>query len=307
MRIFLPLGALLAGLAILLLGDMELPARSEHKTHWLSAAGLAALAFGGGMAWALRRGRSRRESGHARELAALGSLLEASEASRAEMAQCLHEPVRAMRALLENIQSPGAEGLAVRQLGELIANVDAIGEKIANIRDLARLKSGTCAVSVSSVDLGALLRACEHAFHPAAARAGLDLVVSPVSAWVCSDAVMLQRIMENLLRNAIRFTVTGAVAISCKVSASEVTVTVRDTGVGMYPHQVDGLLSCSQGQAQDYGEPPPAGRGLEVVRRMTALLGHKLSVRSAKGKGSDFSITLKRVDIPATGWPHGAL
>jgi len=264
------------------------------------ASGVALLAIAWACFQALRSKARQREAGLVRKLTAARKQLNASEAAVEELAQYLQEPVRAMRSLLEGLDLSGVGTAASKQMGELVANVDAISEKISNIRDLSRLASGNYPVVISSVDAGPLLKECERAFRAATTRTGLDLVVSPASAWVLTDPALLRRMLENLMRNAIRFTFTGAVAISCKVHDDMVEIVVRDTGIGMHSHEVERIIAGRKG-AVHHGDDRPlgAGTGLAVVQRMADLLGHKLAIRSSKGKGSDFSITLPRAKVPA--------
>ena len=270
------------------------------------ASGVAFVVIAWGGFQALRSKARQREAGLVQKLAAARKQLNASEAAVEELAQCLQEPLRAMRSLLEGVDLSGAGAAANKQMGELVDNVDAISEKISNIRDLARLASGNHPVVISSVDAGLLLKECERTFRVAVAHTGLDLVVSPASAWVLTDPVLLRRMLENLMRNAIRFTFTGAVAISCKVHDDTVEIVVRDTGIGMHPHEVERIIDCRKGDLRHgSGRQQGAGTGLAVVQRMADLLGHRLAIRSTRGKGSDFSITLPRGKGPAGGHLEG--
>lgn len=308
MRLFLPVGLVLAGLLAWLMGYPGQPGHLDAGGYWIPAsllATLALVAIGTCVDLTVRWRLHRRESAREHELEMTRRLLKESEASRAALAQCLLEPVRVMKALLDSTVRPREAGAASNEMRELITNLDALGERVANIGDMARLSAGTFKVTLSSVDLGAILRDCEKLFHPAAARARLDLVVSPATAWVRTDPVVLRRILENLLHNALKFTASGVVAISCKADDGEVSITVRDTGVGMDPHEVDRLFSSSGHACPARWDTPAKGLGLQVVQRLAGLLGHRLSVRSTKGKGSDFSITLQQVQGSNAGLAGG--
>ncbi len=291
MHFMLAAGAALAGLALWLMKDLPQAGWIDGRTFWTIAASLAVLAIAVAAAFALAsqvRGRHR-YSDQVRQL------VEESEASKDEMAKYLQQQVGTLKVLLEAVDLSGPGDAAQRQMWAVLANIDVLGEKLSNIRDLARLRSGTYPVAVTRVDLGILLRECEQAFRSATACHGLDWIVSPTSAWVLTDPTMLRRILRNLLHNAIKFTVSGVVAISCKIEGDKVTITVRDSGVGMHAQELARLFAERRKRTQELaGNQAASGTGLEVVQRMASVLGHKFDVRSTRGQGSDFSIILPR-------------
>jgi signal transduction histidine kinase len=158
--------------------------------------------------------------------------------------------------------------------------------------DISRLEAGGAAVDIGPVPLMLLLRQLTDEFAPIAARKGLQLDILPCSLTVSSDPTYLRRILQNLISNAIRYTVSGRILVGPRRSNGQVRIEVHDTGPGIAPdqqqsifrefHRVQGSASASEGM----------GLGLAIVDRACALLDHRLGLRSQWGRGTCFSVDL---------------
>jgi len=131
-----------------------------------------------------------------------------------------------------------------------------------------------------------------HADYAAAARAkGLDLRIVPSRAVLHSDVVLLERILRNLLSNAIRHTATGRVLVGCRHRGRMLRIDVLDTGPGIPADMLDAIFD----EFYQIGNPARLhaeghGLGLAIVRRTARLLGHRLEVVPAPGRGTCFSV-----------------
>jgi two-component system, OmpR family, phosphate regulon sensor histidine kinase PhoR len=107
-----------------------------------------------------------------------------------------------------------------------------------------------------------------------------------------SNSVLLDGILGNLVRNAVKYTEPGGqILIGCRRSSSDVRIDVYDTGIGMAPEQLPRIFEAFHRIDETRGDG--LGIGLFVVRRAVALLGHRIEVRSAVGRGSRFSISAR--------------
>ena len=139
--------------------------------------------------------------------------------------------------------------------------------------------------------LGDLLRRLAGEFAPQAAEKGLNLTVINTDLEVCSDPLLLERILRNLISNAIRYTERGRVLIGCRRRGATVSVEVWDTGIGIPPDQFGEIFrEFHRGRDQVYRGTEGFGIGLAVVERLAALLDHRIQVASVPGKGSVFRI-----------------
>lgn len=162
--------------------------------------------------------------------------------------------------------------------------------------DISRLEAGGTAIDVGPVPLSVLLKQLTDEFAPVAARKGLRLDILPCAQTVLSDPTYLRRILQNLISNAIRYTNSGRVLVGPRRAKGCVRVEVHDTGPGIAAdqqqsifrefHRIQGSASASEGM----------GLGLAIVERACGLLGHKLTLRSAPGFGTCFSVDLGLVE-----------
>lgn len=162
--------------------------------------------------------------------------------------------------------------------------------------DLSRLESGGTEFEIVPVPMSMMLARLTDEFAPLAAKKGLRLTVMPCSLAVRSDPIYLRRILQNLIGNAIRYTVSGRVTVGARRRGDRLRIEVHDTGPGIAPehqaaifrefHRVHGSASAAQGM----------GLGLAIVERACALLGHRLKLNSTLDRGTSFC-----VDLPLAG------
>lgn len=124
---------------------------------------------------------------------------------------------------------------------------------------------------------------------------GLGLRVHAVSSIVVSDRLLLERILRNLIGNAIRYTESGGILLSARQRGDSVLLQVWDTGVGIPDESRDEVFDeflqlHNAHRDRDQG----LGLGLSIVKRLCLLLNHRLELRSCTGKGSVFSVRITR-------------
>jgi two-component system phosphate regulon sensor histidine kinase PhoR len=135
-----------------------------------------------------------------------------------------------------------------------------------------------------------------------AAQKGLELALSPTNASVVSDPVLLEGILRNLVRNALKYTPEGGrILIGCRRRGPLIRIEVHDTGVGISPDQLSRVFDAFH-RADSTGAEG-LGLGLFVVKRAAELLGHQMDVWSELGNGSCFSVlapatTERRDSVP---------
>ena len=144
-------------------------------------------------------------------------------------------------------------------------------------------------------------------FTPQAAEKGLDLIVVNTDLEVCSDPLLLERILRNLISNAIRYTERGRVLIGCRRRGATVSVEVWDTGIGIPPDQFGEIFrEFHRSHKKTHRAIEGFGIGLAVVDRLTTLLGHRIEVSSTPGKGTMFRIAGLPWREPPDGPEHGS-
>jgi CheY-like chemotaxis protein len=183
---------------------------------------------------------------------------------------------------------------------ELVDNleisVQAMQDLLDGLLDLSRLDSGNIQVRISSVDLNELLSSVRGSLSSMAEAKGLRLRVRPTRLWAFSDAALLQRMLVNLVINAIRYTEQGTVLVACRPDAqgNGVRIEVWDSGIGIpEEHHEDIFKEFYQLSNRTGDRNFGMGLGLNIVQRSAALLGHRIALRSQVGCGTRFSLIME--------------
>lgn len=167
---------------------------------------------------------------------------------------------------------------------------------VLDLLDLARLDAGTADLKRSPVDLAALLNNVGQKFTPQARAARVFITVeTPTLPLVTGDADRLAQVFTNLVDNALKYTPAGGqIRLRATPAGPEVWVEVRDTGTGIapeaLPHIFDRFYQADTARAG--GKKHGAGLGLTIAKEIIQAHGGTISVRSAPGYGSEFTVRL---------------
>lgn len=201
----------------------------------------------------------------------------------------LRQPLQAMGLYLSVLQG---DGPTLARMGECM---DALDRLLAQVMDLSRLDSGQTTAHPEPLALQPLLQRLADTYEAAARKKGLQLRVHPTTAWAQSDPVLLERVLANLLTNAIRYTERGGVLLGVRRQGAGLRLCVADTGIGIPPEAHEAVFE--EFVQLDNAERNPErghGLGLPTVRRIAALLDHPVGLHSCVGRGSVFTL-----DLPA--------
>jgi signal transduction histidine kinase len=178
------------------------------------------------------------------------------------------------------------------------ASVDALEGLFAQLLDLSRLEAGALTPERATLGLQPLFERLRGDFAPQAAAHGLALTFVPTTLAVGTDPVLLERILRNLIANALRYTPSGGVAVGARRRGTSVRIDVVDSGIGI-PAELRERVFDEFVQGSAAPGHPSAGRGmglgLAIVRRLAALLDHPIELASIPGRGSRFSVAAPRV------------
>ncbi|MEW5728816.1 MAG: hybrid sensor histidine kinase/response regulator [Pseudomonadota bacterium] len=214
----------------------------------------------------------------------------------------LRQPFQAMR-LFHSIladQPLGAEGRrAVTMLGQAMES----GEQLLDaLLDISTLEAGTVQPKPAEFDLAHMVARVADEFRGQAEAKGLCLRTRTPSAKVCTDPILVERIVRNLLANAISFTRKGGVLIAVRPSRTAARVEVWDTGFGIPEHQLATVFEeFHQLENPERDKSRGLGLGLAIVKRLAGLLDLPVDVRSQPGRGTVFT-----VGVPLLGGDAGA-
>ena len=212
----------------------------------------------------------------------------------------LLQPLNAAKLFISALSAgslpPEAAAIALK-VESAFASVETL---LNALLDISRLDAGGGEAQIADFPIMRILEPVAEEFRPVAAERGLRLRVAPCSAVVRSDPHYLRRIVQNLVSNALKYTMKGGVVVGCRRRGAMLRLEVWDSGVGIPAaerrrvfeefHRLDA--------ANPRGERG-MGLGLAIVDRASRLLGHAVDIRSAEGAGSVFAVTLPLGDARA--------
>jgi len=208
----------------------------------------------------------------------------------------LRQPLHALNLFVGQLHGELDPVERSRLVGRIDAAISAMNELFNALLDMSKLDSRILDVNLTEFPIERLLRHIETTFAGSAREKRLRLGVVPSSAWVRSDFILLERILLNLVSNAVRYTARGGIVIGCRRRGEWLRIDIWDSGTGIPQDQQRDIFRefcqlADPKQARQGG----LGLGLAIVDRLGQLLGHSVEVTSTLGKGSRFSVLVPRV------------
>jgi signal transduction histidine kinase len=219
----------------------------------------------------------------------------------------LRQPVHALGMFVGALKSHQMPAPAKRLLGHIESSVNALDGLFTSLLDISRLDAGIVQPKIGAFAIQPLLERICRDHESEAAQKGLALSTMPCSALVQSDPVLLERVLRNIVSNALRYTGRGRVLIGCRRCRATLSIQVWDTGIGIAQEHRERIFQefyqiANPGRDRSLG----LGLGLAIVRRLTGLLDHPLSLQSLPGRGSVFRIAVPLAGAPEAPAPHRA-
>jgi PAS domain S-box-containing protein len=203
-------------------------------------------------------------------------------------------------------QGPQAETVA-----KLQSSLEALRDLLNRLLDVSRLEAGAVAPEPTQLSVRILFERLYDELAPQAEEKGLELRMRPGEWRIRSDPQLLEQLLRNLVTNALRYTERGRVLVGCRKSGSDLRIQVWDTGIGIPESELQAIFE------EFYQVSNPArrrqaglGLGLAIVRGLSQLLGHPVTVRSEVGRGSVFEVRVPLAGSrarPTVGAPAKAL
>ena len=201
----------------------------------------------------------------------------------------LRQPLHAMSlfvaALNEKVRDPEAASL----LNNINASISALESFFDELLDISKIDAGVTRAELVHFPVAALFDRIRVNFEQDARNKGLGFSVLRTQRYAHSDPILLERILSNLVSNAVRYTNTGGVSVGCRRRGNLLRFEVRDSGVGIAADKIEKVYE----EFYQIGNPERSrtkgmGLGLSIVRRLCALLGCEMTLVSEPGHGSLF-------------------
>ncbi|MCQ2410613.1 MAG: sensor histidine kinase [Elusimicrobiaceae bacterium] len=208
------------------------------------------------------------------------------------VAHDLRAPLLGLQGYLHILQSGKVSEEEKKQYLELMSRAARdLSALLEDVLDVSRVETGMLAAQKQEVDLAAVACQVADTLAPTAAEKGLRLENHVPSFHVTADPKLLQRVLTNLVSNAIKFTDKGFVRLDAKQDEKCYFITVADSGIGLSEQEQKGLF---QKYHQVNGDKPGYGLGLFISRQIVQAHGGTIRVSSRLGQGSTFTVELPK-------------
>ncbi len=206
----------------------------------------------------------------------------------------LRQPVHALgmfAAAAEHTSSDDERKMILSRIAESVGSLAALFDSLL---DVSRLDAGILQPQIKTVALAPMLRKLATEYAPEARGKQLQFRIRCPELTVRTDPLLVERILRNLVTNALRYTNHGGILVACRKRGADARIEVWDTGIGIAAEKQSQVFE----EFYQIGNPERdrrngVGLGLAIVKRIAELLQHPLHLKSQIGKGSRFGI-----DVP---------
>lgn len=202
------------------------------------------------------------------------------------------QPLNAARLYVTSLVERQNGGENARLVDNIDDSLEAIEEILGALLDISRLDAGAMTPSLSSFRMNDLMRSLQVEFTPMAREKQIELRFVSSTLAVKSDRVLLRRLLQNLISNAIKYTPKGKVLVGCRPQGKTLKISIHDTGLGIPMHKRGEIFKEFHRLDQGARIARGLGLGLSIVERIARVLDHGIAIDANRSGGSHFSLTL---------------
>ncbi|MFL6700165.1 MAG: hybrid sensor histidine kinase/response regulator, partial [Vitreoscilla sp.] len=210
----------------------------------------------------------------------------------------LRQPLHALGLFAEALRHRvGADAEVAHLVNSINSSVDALEGLFSELLDITKIDTGGVEAHPENFSVEAMFARLKLHYEPTAFEKGLALRFHGSKHYGYADPLLLDRVVRNLLSNAIRYTNDGGVVVAARQRGDKLRFEVWDTGMGIRPHEQERIFEEFYQVSNDAPPLDPTqrkglGLGLAIVRRLARVLDAPLRLRSVAGRGTMFSIEI---------------
>lgn len=206
----------------------------------------------------------------------------------------LRQPLHALGLYVSELRRQLSASPQQHLVEQVEQSVDALATLLNALLDISKLDAGAIVPQIQACDVTAMLNRVASDYTMLASINNIRLVIHPIEGHVMSDPILLERIVTNLVSNAIRYShPNGCVLIACRKRGNQMRIEIRDNGIGISQQdQIFIFREFFQIAKPQLDNSKGQGLGLAIVDRLVKLLGIGIELRSLLGKGSLFALQI---------------
>ncbi|MGH6649061.1 ATP-binding response regulator [Aquabacterium sp.] len=208
----------------------------------------------------------------------------------------LRQPLHAMGLFAEALRQRNKDEEVVHLVNSINSSVDALEGLFSELLDITKIDTGAVDIEPEHFSMQELFNRIRLHFEPTAFEKGLMLSFRGEQHHALADPVIVERILRNLVSNAIRYTEDGGVLVTCRVRGDQLCLQVWDSGIGIAEKEqvriFDEFYQTQSGRPLEPHHRKGLGLGLSIVKRLADLMEAPLTLRSRVGHGTVFTLML---------------
>ncbi len=214
----------------------------------------------------------------------------------------LRQPLHALNLFAADLKNNASDPDQQKLAGQIGTSIRSMSELLDALLNISRIDVAGVSPQYEVMSLQALFERLRHTFAREAESRGLRLRFRPTQAWIQGDPALLERLLGNLLTNALRYTERGSILVVARQRRQGWRLEVRDSGSGIAPeHQQAVFEEFFQVGNAEREQGKGLGLGLAIVDRLAKAMEVPLELHSALGRGSTFALLLPAADPQEAG------
>lgn len=216
----------------------------------------------------------------------------------------LRQPLHAMTLFLGSLRHMSTDERMIELVDKIDETSTLLHEQFNSLLDLSKFDAGVVSADVADFRLDILLKNIADAAMEEAQEKNLTIHLYTMPVTVRSDMLLMERMLRNLVMNAVRYTDKGSVSIQTRRVRHGLSISIIDTGVGINPEDQERIfLDYYQVSNKARTKGKGSGLGLAIVKRIASLLDMTINLKSQRGSGSTFTVLVPGRAIVDNGEP----